>query len=44
MDALTKVFATIMDVLNIIKKFFEDIFALAPKAEEEGDAEANPEA
>jgi len=41
MDALTKVFQTILDVINIIKKFFEDIFALAPKAEED---ETAPEA
>ena len=34
MDALEKVFSTILEVLNIIKKFFEDLF---PKKEEEGE-------
>ena len=38
MDALQKVFDTIMDVLEIIKNFFNQLF---PKTEEgEGDADA----
>lgn len=35
MDALQTVFNTIMDVIEIIKKFFEELFAVVPKDEEE---------
>ncbi len=43
MDALQKVFATIMDVLNIIKNFFYQLFPeKAP--ETDGDAAETPEA
>ena len=38
MDALTKVFETIKQVLEIIKKFFKDIFPEKDPAE--GDANA----
>ena len=41
MDALQKVFDTIMEVLNIIKKFFSELFP--PKDETEGDDVATPE-
>ena len=34
MDALQKVFDTILEVLNIIKKFFADLF---PQDKEEGE-------
>ena len=40
MDALQKVFDTIMEVLNIIKKFFSELFPA--KDEAEGDDVANP--
>ena len=40
MEALEKVFATIMDVLNIIKNFFAQLFP----QDNEGETEANPEA
>lgn len=38
MDALQKVFDTIMDVLEIIKKFFNELFGAA-KGDENADAE-----
>ena len=42
MDALEKVFETIMEVLNIIKNFFAQLF---PQDNEgEGETKANPEA
>lgn len=39
MDALQKVFDTIMDVLGIIKKFFNELFG-AVKGDENPDADA----
>lgn len=38
MEALTKVFETIKQVLKIIEKFFKDIF---PQKDAEGDANAD---
>ena len=40
MDALNNVFSTILNVLDIIKKFFEELFGgFAPKEDAEADAE-----
>lgn len=41
MLAVEKVFETIKNVLDIIRKFFEDIFSQKDAEDAEGDANAN---